>query len=97
MCIICVDFQKQLLTPTEARRNMGEMVIDKAHKLEILLMLEDAELIKKISDAPARYAFNIDVGNVPDGKVENFLREAKRQLQDKKLRNPLEDEDDSNH
>jgi len=78
MCIICVDYQKQLLTATEARRNMGEMVIDRGHKLEILLMLEEDEMdklivggnlpTKKICDAPARYAFTVDVGSVPPRK-----------------------------
>ena len=104
MCIICVDFQKQLITPTEARRNMGEMVIDKNHELEILLMLEEDEIgklvsgghlpTKKISDAPARYSFFVDVGSVTPEQTEAFLRKAKKSLQDKKLRNHPEDGDD---
>jgi len=104
MCIICVDFQKQLITPTEARRNMGEMVIDRGHKLEILLMLAEDEVdkliaggnlpTKKIGDAPARHAFTVDVGSVPPERAEAFLREVKRRMQDRKLRNHLEDDDD---
>lgn len=39
MCIICVDYQKQLLTVDEARRNMREMVLDPEHELEIEIML----------------------------------------------------------
>jgi hypothetical protein len=39
MCIICIDYQKQLITVTEARRNMGEMVIDPDHEIEIEMML----------------------------------------------------------
>jgi hypothetical protein len=46
MCIICVDFQKQSITASEARRNMGEMVIDREHQLEIELMLEQDKLEK---------------------------------------------------
>jgi len=50
MCIICVDYQKQLLTADEAWRNMGEMVIDPEHRIEIGLMLEKDKM-KKLSDA----------------------------------------------
>ena len=42
MCIICVEYQKQLLSVDEARRNMGEMVIDPAHREEIEKLLEEA-------------------------------------------------------
>ena len=41
MCIICVDYQKQLLSAAEARRNMGEMVIDPEHREEIERLLEE--------------------------------------------------------
>ena len=43
MCIICVDFQKQLLSVDEARRNLGEMVIEPEHREEIEKMLDDAD------------------------------------------------------
>lgn len=38
MCIICVDFQKQLITVAEARRIMGEMGVDSDHEIEIETM-----------------------------------------------------------
>ena len=38
MCIICVDFQKQLITVAEARRIMGEMSVDHAHAAEMETM-----------------------------------------------------------
>ena len=44
MCIICVDFQKQLLSATEARRNMGEMVLDPDHREEIETLLDASEI-----------------------------------------------------
>ena len=44
MCIICVDYNKQLITADEVRRNIGEMTLDRAHELEILLMLEKDKL-----------------------------------------------------
>jgi len=46
MCIICIDYQKQLLTYAEAWRNLGEMVIDPAHRLEVQLMLEKDKMEK---------------------------------------------------
>jgi len=41
MCIICVDYAKQLLTASEARRNISEMVIDPQHRDEIEELLAD--------------------------------------------------------
>ena len=41
MCIICVEYQKQLITGAEARHNMGEMVIDPEHREEIEKLLEE--------------------------------------------------------
>jgi hypothetical protein len=45
MCIICVDFQKQLLTINEARGVLTEMVdsLDREHVIEIYEVLEKAE------------------------------------------------------
>ena len=43
MCIICVDYQKQLLTVDEAWRNLCEIVIDDDHREEVEAMLEADE------------------------------------------------------
>ena len=86
MCIICVDFQKQLLTANEARRNMGEMDITPEHRKEIEVLIEDRELVEAITAAPARYTFKVDVGSVPPWTAAAFLREAKKRL---KGNNPL--------
>lgn len=45
MCLICVDFQKQLLTPLEARRILSEMVPDMEpkHFREVMDMIVEAE------------------------------------------------------
>ena len=45
MCIICIDFQKQLLTVREARGILTEMFpkLDREHIIEIYEMLEEAE------------------------------------------------------
>jgi len=82
MCIICVDFQKQLLTANEARRNMGEMDITPEHRKEIEVLIEDRELVEAITAAPARYSFQIDVGSVPPEKAAAFLREVKERMRE---------------
>jgi hypothetical protein len=45
MCIICVDFQKQLLTVNEARGILTEMhsTLDREHIIDVYEMLEEAE------------------------------------------------------
>ena len=80
MCLICVDYQKGLLTAAEARRNIGEMVISDEHRDEIEIMIEDRELTEQIAKAPARYTFKIDVGSVSPEEAEAFLREAKMRI-----------------
>lgn len=44
MCIICIDFQKKLITANEARRNMGEMEIDPAHREELDKLLDEQDM-----------------------------------------------------
>ena len=44
MCIICIDFQKQLITVAEARRIIGEMEVDPDHEIEIETMLIGLDL-----------------------------------------------------
>jgi hypothetical protein len=80
MCVICIDYQKQLLTADEARWNMREMNLPLEHQREIESMIEERELVEKLAAAPARYTFKVDVGSVPSEKVEAFLREAKRRI-----------------
>jgi hypothetical protein len=48
MCIICIEYQKQLLTAAEARRNLPEVVTDPAHLAEVEAMLD--------ADEPEDYA-----------------------------------------
>lgn len=50
--------------------------LDKAYKpLNQLRMMEDASVIYRISRAPERRVFYIDVGNLPKVKAEQYLRE----------------------
>ncbi len=53
-----------------------------------LVMLEDSVMIYKITRSPARYAFYVDVTDVPSDRVEGFLKKAKRDLKKKKMVNP---------
>ncbi|MFN9904919.1 MAG: portal protein, partial [bacterium] len=54
-------------------------VISYLHKaikpLNQLRMIEDAVVIYRISRAPERRVFYIDVGNLPKGKAEQYLRD----------------------
>jgi len=50
MCIICIDYQKQLITYAEAWRNLGEMGLDSVHRIEVGLMLEKDKM-KKLEEA----------------------------------------------
>ena len=45
MCLICVELSKNKLTPLEARRNLGEMVIviEKKHRMEVLHAIWEKE------------------------------------------------------
>jgi hypothetical protein len=45
VCVICIDFQKKLITAEEARRILPEMVedIDVRHAMSIYEMLDETE------------------------------------------------------
>ena len=49
MCIICIDYQKQLITADEAWHNATEMALDPEHRLEIMLMLEKDKMENLLS------------------------------------------------
>lgn len=53
-----------------------------------LLILEDSVIIYKLSRAPSRYAFYIDVTDVPPDRVKGFLKRAKDDLKKKKMVDP---------
>lgn len=55
MCIICIDWNKGLLTPTEAMRNFHELsdTLDKNHAKELGNKIQDAileEALKELKD-----------------------------------------------
>ena len=65
----------------------GKMVVSHLHKaikpLNQLRMLEDAVVIYRISRAPERRIFYIDVGNLPKMKAEQYLREIMQKYKNK--------------
>ena len=65
----------------------GKLIISHLHKaikpLNQLRMLEDATVIYRISRAPERRIFYIDVGNLPKMKAEQYLREIMQKYKNK--------------
>lgn len=53
MCLVCAEWQKGKLTFKEAWRNMGEMLADDPHLMEVadMLVREAAEKESKDSDS----------------------------------------------
>ena len=65
----------------------GKVIISHLHKaikpLNQLKMLEDATVIYRLSRAPERRIFYIDVGNLPKMKAEQYLREIMQRYKNK--------------
>ena len=77
------------LRSTTRRSPYGVSVAEGARWIwKRLVMLEDAVMIYKLTRSPARYAFYVDVTDVPPNRVEGFLKKAKRDLKKKKMVNP---------
>lgn len=77
------------LRGTARRCPYGMAVSDGARWIwKRLMLLEDSMLIYKLTRAPARFAFYIDVTDVPSDKVESFLRKTKQDLRKQKMVNP---------
>ena len=61
----------------DAKRQLVLSYLHKAIKpLNQLRMVEDAVVIYRLSRAPERRVFYIDVGNLPKGKAEQYLRDV---------------------
>jgi hypothetical protein len=65
----------------------GKVIVSHLHKaikpLNQLRMLEDATVIYRISRAPERRIFYIDVGNLPKMKAEEYLRDIMQRYKNK--------------
>jgi hypothetical protein len=59
----------------------GRSILDSSRKVwKQLLMAEDAMLIYRISRAPERRVFYVDVGNIPPRDVDSYMQNARDQL-----------------
>ena len=59
----------------------GRSILDSSRKVwKQLLMAEDAMLIYRISRAPERRVFYVDVGNIPPKDVESYMQAARDKL-----------------
>lgn len=80
-----------------------KMVLSHLHKaikpLNQLRMVEDAVVIYRLSRAPERRIFYIDVGNLPKGKAEAYLRDTMQRYKNKLVydANTGEIRDDKKH
>lgn len=84
----------------DTRRSMVLSYLHKAIKpLNQLRMIEDASIIYKISRAPQRRIFYIDVGNLPKIKAEQYLRDMMTKYRNKLVYNSStgEVQDDRKH
>lgn len=65
----------------------SQIILSNLHKaikpLNQLRMMEDATVIYRMSRAPERRAFYIDVGSLPKTKAEQYLRDIKNQYRNK--------------
>lgn len=75
--------------PTSRMSPYGYSVTDGARWIwKRLVMMEDAMLIYKLTRAPARFVWYVDVGQRPDDEVESILRQAKMSVKKKKFVDP---------
>jgi hypothetical protein len=77
------------LRATRRRSPYGVSVAEGARWIwKRLVMMEDSVMIYKLTRAPARYAFYVDVTDLPSDRVEGYLRKMKRDFKKKKMVNP---------
>lgn len=67
----------------------GFSVLDTARWIwRRLVMAEDSALVYKLTRAPARFAFYVDVGDLPPAQAVAYVNQVKQQFKKKKLFNP---------
>lgn len=66
----------------------GHSVLDSARWIwRRLVMAEDSALIYKLTRAPSRYAFYVDVGDLPQGQAMGYVNQVKSAYKKRKLFN----------
>jgi len=53
-----------------------------------LTLLEDAALISRLSRAPSRFAFYVDVGKLPTERAEKYIDQIRQKMKKRKFVNP---------
>lgn len=77
------------LQSKQIRSPYGHGVLEPARWLfRRLVMFEDSALIYKLTRSPARYAYYIDVGDLPPGQAMAYVNHIKREFRKKKSFNP---------
>lgn len=67
----------------------GYSVLDSARWIwRRLVMAEDSALVYKLTRSPSRFAFYVDVGDLPSGQAMAYVNQVKQQFKKKKLFNP---------
>lgn len=67
----------------------GHSVLDSARWIwRRLVMAEDSALVYKLTRSPSRFAFYVDVGDLPSGQAMAYVNQVKQQFKKKKLFNP---------
>ncbi len=77
------------LRATRRRSPYGVSIAEGARWIwKRMVMLEDSVMIYKLTRAPARYAFYVDVTDIPSDRVEGHLKKMKSGLKKHKMVNP---------
>ena len=67
----------------------GHSVLDAARWIwRRLVMAEDSALVYKLTRSPSRFAFYVDVGDLPSGQAMAYVNQVKQQFRKKKMFNP---------
>lgn len=67
----------------------GHSVLDAARWIwRRLVMAEDSALVYKLTRSPSRFAFYVDVGDLPPGQAMTYVNQVKQQFKKKKMFNP---------
>lgn len=73
----------------QRRSIYGHSVLEPARWIwKRLMLLEDSALIYRLQRAPERYAFYVDVGDLPPKEAMAFINKVKQQYKKKKFVNP---------
>lgn len=77
------------LKAKQVRAPYGHAVLEAARWLfRRLVMFEDSALIYKLTRSPARFAYYVDVGDLPTGQAMAYVNHVKREFKKRKVYNP---------